>query len=508
MVVIIAAIMIIRATQGFITTDDLYGSSVDTHNNLLRLNIFRYSIFIFVAITAGAICIMLTYQIKLEFISIVAVLCIGTAYMFAVTPLSVPDEYHHYCSSYALSGYLLFDEDPFLVDSRHFDGSMFLIHHNVPSAYIKLINEGIYIEAGNPAEMIDLPEPYDITYPLAYFPQVLGVLIARLVGLSFLGIFYLGRVFGLLFYTLCVFLSIRRLKEFKLPLLLIALIPISMHQAASFSYDSFINGVAMLFFAYVISYIYEESAFRWSGYVMILVTAVLLAPAKAVYMPVILLVLLIAWRWKGEKKRNVWLLVSSVITASFIMLFIFCINAMDLSGGALNWEGQHNYTLSFVLAHPLRTLEMVVKSFWHYRVEYYNGVFGKYLSGFTMVLPDLHFSATIILLFAGVLYGKKDHWQPAIGDRVSFISVSAVVIVLCHVAMLIGWTSNTRSIIEGVQGRYFIPLLPLLLLSLRIRKLLIPYTLFRNALLIAYILIQCSAVMFILRFTIDQYVSA
>ena len=32
--------------------------------------------------------------------------------------------------------------------------------------------------------------------------------------------------------------------------------------------------------------------------------------------------------------------------------------------------------------------------------------------------------------------------------------------------MFLGWISDTRTIIEGIQGRYFIPIFPLLLMSL------------------------------------------
>jgi uncharacterized membrane protein len=35
--------------------------------------------------------------------------------------------------------------------------------------------------------------------------------------------------------------------------------------------------------------------------------------------------------------------------------------------------------------------------------------------------------------------------------------------------MFIGWTSDIRNIITGVQGRYFIPLIPLALLILKNR---------------------------------------
>jgi len=312
-VLIVMGVMISQTARGLIDGYDLSKYDIRNNNQIL-LDIFRQSVLIFVFATVVSVGILLYIGVKLEYIYIVAALGIGTAYMISVTPLSVPDEPHHYHSTYAISGFILMEQEPLKGEGRHFDYRGLSGHYNVPSSYLRLLNEGIYISKEESGK-IDIPQPYNFSYPLSYAPQALGVFIARIIGLSFYGVFYLGRFFNLLFYTLCVAFSIKRIKAFKVPILLIGLLPMSLHQAASFSYDSFINGISILFIAYAVSYIYEKRVFNWKDYFIILMLAILLAPAKAVYVPIVFMVILVVKNWKEYIGNLAWVL-------SIVILFI------------------------------------------------------------------------------------------------------------------------------------------------------------------------------------------
>jgi uncharacterized membrane protein len=448
---------------------------------------------------------MLVLKIKLEYIYLVAAFCLGTAYMFSITPFSVPDGHHHYQSAYIISGYMLFDEDPYMVDSRYFDYSRTSGHNNVPEAYLRLMDEGIYILRGE-AELIRIFEPYNTQYPVFYFPQALGILIARVIGLSFFGLFYLGRFFNLAFYVLCVTFSIKRLKAFRLPIFLIGLMPMVLHQAASYSYDNFPNAISMLFIAYAISCIYERDSFRWRDYAMLLITGMLLAPAKVVYVPVLFLVFIVAWKWKDTIKKKAWLLAASIFAASvaFALLF-FGASTADLAGDQLNWEGLPNYNLAFILENPIETLVIYLRTLYHYYDHYIYGLFGQYLSGITLELPLWYIYITIVLIFAGLIYGKRDEWHPSIPERSIYFVICGIVVFLNLTVLFLGWTSQGHLVVLGVAGRYFIPILPLALLILRIKKILIPYEVYRNAVICAFLVMQSAVVMHILNYTTGRY---
>ena len=478
----------------------------DTQYNHIRLEIFKLCFVMFLIATVGATCIMLCLKIKLEYIYLVAALCLGTTYMVAMTPFSIPDERHHYHSSYHLSGYILRSDNPEMIELRHFDYSRTAGHHNTPEAYLRLMDEGISIDRGETAlTNLDIQDMYSSDYPLFYLPQALGISIARLIGLSFFGVFYFGRFFNLLFYTICVTFSIKRLKAFRLPIFLIGLLPLSLHQAASFSNDAFINGISMLFIAYAISCIYEKDKFHWHDYAILLVTGVLLAPAKGVYLPIVFLIFIVAWKWKEAIKSKAWIMAASIAAAAIaaVLLLVGTRTAAGLAGDQqLNWEGGYNYTLAFVLENPLATIMIFLRTLRYDRVYLFESTFGRYLSGQTLLLPVFYAYVTLALLIAGVLYGKRDEWQPKIMHRAFYFAISAMVVVLCMAAMFFGWTSDFRNVVVGVQGRYFTPLLPLALLMLRNNKLLVQYDSYRNVVIVASISMQCAVIMYVINYTI------
>ena len=56
---------------------------------------------------------------------------------------------------------------------------------------------------------------------------------------------------------------------------------------------------------------------------------------------------------------------------------------------------------------------------------------------------------------------------PGAMERLLIAAVAALVMLLTAGAMLVSWTGRDSQIIEGIQGRYFLPVLPLLLLLLK-----------------------------------------
>ena len=506
----ITGVKIAMAVQNFLPDDALSEVNIN-HNDIVRLGIFRLCFFIFLIACMGVICIMLCINIKLEYIYLAAALCLGFAYMFSITPMSVPDEPHHYQSAHAVAGHIMLRKEPLLVENQYFDYNRLSGHHNVPEAYLRLMDEGVYINQDE-ATMNEIPRSYDISYPLSYFPQALGIAIARIIGLSFFGVFYLGRFFNLLFYSLCVSFSIKRLKAFQLPLFIIGLLPMSLHQAASYSYDGFINGLSMLFIAYAISCIYEKDIFHWRDYATLLILGILLVPAKLIYLPIIFLVFLVARRWYRTIKGKAWLLATSVALASVIAAYIISFIIYDIGAadtfatgeGGLNWEGEHNYTLSFIISNPIETIIIFLRTLNLDYIYYINGVIGRYLSGLTLGLPVEYILIIIVILIAGCYYGKRDEWQPSIGERSVYILISVMVVGLCMAALLIGWTSDTHIVVLGVQGRYFTPLLPLAALIIRIRRFQISHKIYRNILIAGVLLIQGLIVRYILEYTVNK----
>jgi uncharacterized membrane protein len=481
---------------------------LEYQRDLTRLELFKMIILIYALLAICAICIAVSIKTKLEYIFLTTVISIGLLYLIAITPFSTPDELHHYRSANILAGYILFEENPFLFNVQYADYTSLIEHHNWPISYLRLIDEGIrFIDKSN-VELVAIPEPYDINYLPYMLPQTIGITLARLIGLNIFGLVFIGSFFNLIFYGFCGFFSIRRLKAFRLPIFIVGLLPMHLHQAASLSYDAFINGMSMILIAYSISCIYEKDSFHWSDYLWLLIPAVLLAPTKGVYLPLSLLAFVVAWKWKQEIKWKAWLLAASIIVASIIAtIVIFGERTSVVLGDDMEtWHGGDNYTLSFVLENPIQTLTIFINTLQRDAVLYAKTAMGWKLSGFNFYLPPLYMNSIIVLFFASVLYGNRDEWHPKIRERVAYILIAIATCLLCMASMFFGHTAYGTAWITGIQGRYFTPVLPMVLLIIKHKKIQIPYDNYKNMLIVATVLLHGLIIYYVLSHTISKLV--
>ena len=440
---------------------------------------------------------------KIEMVYTVLASSLGIVYLFTMTPLSIPDEPHHYHSAYQLSNILNQDWDKIgYGDSADFNYSRLTGHYNVASAYERLMEE--LSVPGVEGELVEIPQPRSLKYPIEYLPQAIGISIARLLGANFLITFYLGRLFNLVFFVACLFFTIRLVPRFKLLFVVLGVAPMVLHQAASFSCDGFINGVSFLLIALILRSIYAEGAFSKKEFWPIVITSMLLAPAKLVYYPILLLVLLIPKeRFQGAKQKA--RTVALLLFVAIVPLCLFGMKSMFSMAvsteRALNWEGGHNYTTAFILHHPGKTVAIFARTFSGSGVRWFKEAIGATLCGLSLGLPDWTTWCFIIILaisalgYAGDIEGLKTK------ERVAFLAVSVIVTLLIMLSMFLGWTSDTRSVILGVQGRYFIPILPLLLLQVNNQRIQLQHSVERPVLLSA-LLMDVAVINHVIRTTI------
>lgn len=440
------------------------------------IDIFKDTIlFLFFIFTVSILYVLIVLKPCIEKIFIAVALPLGLFYLITITPLSPPDESHHYQSAYQLSNVLLFQWDKMdYGNSADFDYSQLGGHKNVKSGYLRILND-----IDSPAidgEQIEIPKPRTLTYFVEYLPQAFGISIARITNMNFILTFFLGRLCNLLFYTLCVFFALKNTPKFKTMFFLLSITPMSLHQAASYSYDGFINGISFLLIALLLKGIYEEGMLSRRDYVFILILGSLLTPAKIVYWPILLLFGLIPVnRFKDKKdklmKFGIILIVSLFVLFIFQFMPVFQENP-PISGtetsnvSQLNWEGQYNYTFEYILKNPIKTAEIFLRTFWCRGEEFFIGAFGALLSGLSLPIANWIIYSFIFLVFLSSLNHEDSTYKLSGYTRGAFLLISVMVSVLILLSMFLFHTSNTNIVILGVQGRYFIPILPLIFMSL------------------------------------------
>ena len=106
--------------------------------------------------------------------------------------------------------------------------------------------------------VISTEKPVDIS-PVAYIPQIFGTIIARLLHFGWIPLIMMGRLFNLIFFIILIYWAIKIIPIGKMVIFSIALLPMSMELASSFSYDSVIISLCVFFTAYVFYLAYEKN---------------------------------------------------------------------------------------------------------------------------------------------------------------------------------------------------------------------------------------------------------
>lgn len=427
--------------------------------------------FITLCITAVLLFVFIFLSIPVEKVFAIIAVTIGLVYLLVITPLSPPDELTRYYSSYRLSNYLLFQwENAEKGNAVHFDYSGLTEHQNVASGYRRIVGDiGKKAKDGEQVDIGGKIFSYDL---IELLPQVVGISLARLANLNLIGLFLSGRACNLFFYSLCIYFAVKRTPRFKFLFGLIGIMPMALHQAASLSYDGFINGISLILIASLLKAIYEDGPLSKCDYSWIVISGMLLVPAKLVYTAILLLVLLIPKeRFNGTKARLKKIVCLFVCCAVMLVVFqlssiisIFSLEPFTLLGPDAV-SGGNNYTISYIFEHPLSTAKIFKNSFVGSAKVWFFQSIGMTFSGMTLGLP-----MWIMLLFCGLAVLASfsyENSQFVISGkyRAAFLAVAGVVTILIMLAEFLGWTDNTSPVIEGIQGRYFTPILPLLFMS-------------------------------------------
>lgn len=363
------------------------------------------------------------------------------------------------------------------------------------------------------------------TTPVMYLPQAAGMAAVRMAGGSALQLLFAGRFMNLLVFLLLSSAAVRLMPFGKEALAGVGLLPMTLHLAASLSYDAGILGCSFLLTAEILRLAFgtkkrgkEEKSGNGAAVtvkprdmVLLLVLTAALSPCKMVYSCLVLLFLLIPAERFGAaeqdisgRRRQTARLLGFFLLLAVSMLSIAAVNASVIRGyaaasraeesmagtlsgttGQLITEGavvtsegevlRSGYTVSELIRRPFFIFRMVCGTFSSRSGEMFGDMLGMRLGNFDPLLGIPFFLAMLFFLGLVLLSLKRDGAEqeetaaayPGLRDRLLIAAAAVLVMLLTAGAMLLSWTTRDSAIIEGIQGRYFLPVLPLFLLLLR-----------------------------------------
>lgn len=426
----------------------------------------------------------------------VSVLLLGSLYMAVLPPLSAPDEISHFISSYELSnrflgqtaknqdGYIYIRaQDAFIEDIHDVldnEGGGYRDQEKEEEPVVlgqKLTEETYrFYHSGDPKE--EVADSQSVSYqpdvrttPLAYLPQALGITLARLFGMGSLGLLFMGRFFNLLCYTAVGYAAVRRLPFGKEVFWASALLPMSLHLVSSYSYDAMLLAMSALFTAVCLDLAFCEERVRgWDVAVLAAVMAVM-GPCKMVYGAIAGFCLLIPVQKFGGWGR--WALSAAAVLGAFVGAMMI-VNSNTVSAyaqadeGYIAWAGQQGYTFSQLLHQPVHVLKMCYNTLMWQGEALYSGMIGGALGNQDAVINTpciiiLSFTAVLVLL---VLKKPGQELHFTVHQKLWVWFICLAILGALMFSMLLAWTPVSSNVIQGVQGRYLLPLLPIFLLTL------------------------------------------
>ncbi len=395
-------------------------------------------------------------------------------------PFQVADEFFHFARVYQLSqGEIIAPQQPATGYAGGRIPSSFRQAYAATTAGIEFKPDQKTSLAKTRAALEIALRPDDETFepfrsalytPVPYVPQVLGVAVARLFEAPALLHLYLARGFALAAALALGWWTLKALPFFQWPILLLVLMPMTLFQTASASADSFTTALSFALFACIARASVSNSPILRGEKTRLIALVVLVALCKQIYFLLApLLFLLPARRFGGRKERVVFLGAAFVGALGAVVGWSLMISHL-LTAPAPDMSVDVPRQLGLVLADPISFARILVLNYAAIGGDYYRGFIGV-LGWLDTFLPDLlHALYGAALIAVALADGGRDFLIEA-PRRFLLWGMALGIAVLIPLAAYLAFTPVGEQRILGVQGRYFIPFAPVVLLTLYNRKL-------------------------------------
>lgn len=257
------------------------------------------------AVVAFAAVLLAMLHLPLALMVAVVGLVLGYTFTQVTPALVAPDEYTHLAAAYELASSWSGQQ------TATVDGKLLVRTCDAPYLGTKTGEIGIFayksqamakmLDPGSPNALTEVSEAEAGQGNANYWAQAAGIWLARLQGKNFYTMLWYGRMANLLVYLVLATAAVALAPAVLRGLFAcVALLPMSLQLAGSLSPDAGVLGTVFLFVSLCMS-LRQRRAARWQ-LVLLVVAGAAVAPAKAIYLPVVLLCLAIPARNLDPRK--------------------------------------------------------------------------------------------------------------------------------------------------------------------------------------------------------------
>ena len=309
------------------------------------------------------------------------------------------------------------------------------------------------------AEQAELRHIVGNAYPVAYLPQALVLKLGMLVRAPPLATFLLARLVTFALATWMVQAAIRRAPFGKLVFALTALLPGSLQQMASLSYDALHIGALLFFTARVLELSQREAPLSRAERLQVVGLSLAGSVLKPGY-PLMALLAFLLPRRLFRSRAAYWSTTLGTVLVSCGALLLGALLFRENFPGETSGEAEQ---LGYVLGHPLGFLLTILRTSYTNLQMQWEGLIFRSGRAAESLAPLAYVLAA---LGAALLLRSHDEpvrlfpWQ----RRVLLVTVVTQA-VLVHVPLYLAESPLGDPVVLGVQGRYFLVLVPPLVLA-------------------------------------------
>ena len=378
---------------------------------------------------------------------VVVALLVGLPFAFVTPPFAVPDEQNHFWRALAIAhGHLIpaHGRDTTTI-ARSVQNFVWVIDRAEPRESLR---RKLRVIASLP---LDGQSGGEVRFAAWYtpLPYIVQSVVAAMP-LRPIVLFYGGRVANLLAAILLIAMAIRAAPRYASVIAAAALLPMTLYQLASWSPDAATIALAWLFIALLL----EPPRRVW----LVATVGLALALCKPAYFLIALLALATKFRWRDRIA-----IIGATAAGTLLSLAAARRGAYNARAGLPVDAASQIRCIASDPLHFVRVALHDVVSNGRFYVEEMIGRFGANelkLSPFVIMIELV--LLVIVALTTGVALRRR--------VRATALAIAAMTVAGILLSQYLIWSIVCGDLIEGVQGRYFLEVLPLALMPLALPR--------------------------------------
>ncbi|MFC3963912.1 DUF2142 domain-containing protein [Nocardia jiangsuensis] len=302
--------------------------------------------------------------------------------------------------------------------------------------------------------------------PVPYLPSAIGLRTAEALDLNVGTSTLVTRLAGLAAYLAITGFALWSLRAHRIQWLAftVAVLPIAIFQAGTVTADTLTNALAFLISALLVKALFLGDGLRRPETAALLAATLALPLCKPAYILLALLIVVIPGERLGF--RGVWRFTHWIFAAAGGLLFAVWMKVAAPTGDGMSLmrpEAQWGTVrpddqLRGILTDPIAFVEVFGESISRRDQRWFTQFFGEL--GFAYIdVPALAILACLLAFVIGIGIGDRLRPEAATFRRTLIVALVLLAnVAMIYVTLYMSFTPVDYFIIDGVQGRYFVPL--------------------------------------------------